>query len=49
MPLLEKIHNKTLRLQNYFLNDGLCQSLAGACRELDSKVVNRMLFQNNGI
>lgn len=49
LPILDKIYNKTLCLQNYLLNDGHCQGLAKACEFLDPKLVNRMLFNNCGM
>lgn len=49
LPILDKICNKTLCLQNYRVSDGHCTGLAEACRLLDHKVVNRLLLQNCGI
>lgn len=49
LPILDKIYAKTLCLQDYHLSEGNCQGLAEACEFLDSKIVNRMLFNNCGI
>jgi len=49
LPILDKIIQKTLCLHNYPLSQGLCQSLAFACKNLDSDKVNRVLFNNCNI
>lgn len=49
LPILDKIFNKTLCLQNYPLQDGHVKGLSDACEFLDHKVVNRMLFNNCGL
>ena len=40
---------KTLCLQDYILSDGQCQGIAEACRYIDHKHMNRVLFNNCGL
>ena len=49
LPILDKLYNKTLCLQDYHLSEGNCQGLAEACEFLDCHVVNRFFFNNCGI
>jgi len=49
LPILEKVHMKTLCLQDYTLSLGHCQAIAAACQYFDEKVINRVLFSNNGM
>ena len=49
LPILDKIYHRTLCLQDYHLSEGNCRGLADACRYLDMRVVNRMLFNNCGL
>ena len=49
LPILEKVINKTLALQNYTLSEGHCIGFAEACSLLDDQKVNRVLLNNNGI
>ena len=49
MPILDKITNKTLVLQNYALSQGHCRGLAKSFQYLDVTRVNRVLFNNCGI
>lgn len=49
LPILDKVVNKTICLQNYLLSEGHVQGLAKACEHLDPRIVNRMLFNNCGM
>lgn len=49
LPILDKIFKKTLCLQDYLLSDGNCRGLAAACKLVDHRIVNRVLFNNCGI
>lgn len=49
LPILDKVIDKTLCLENYKLNAGLVMGLAKACEHLDSTKVNRMFFSNCGL
>ena len=49
LPILDKVYRKTLCLQDYHLSDGNCQGLADACQYLDTRIVNKMLFNNCGL
>ena len=49
LPILQKITNKTIILQNYKLLQGHCDGLATAVRFLDPTKVNRILLSNNGL
>ena len=49
LPILDKIYRKTLCLQDYHLSSGNIQGLADACEHLDTRIVNRMLFNNCGL
>lgn len=49
LPILDKINQKTLCLQEYTLSPGHCRGLSAACEKFDSSVVNRVLFNNCGI
>jgi hypothetical protein len=49
LPILEKVYMKTLCLQDYTLSLGHCQAIAVACQYFDEKVINRVLFSNNGM
>ena len=49
LPILEKIHNRTLCLMNYRVSDGHCAGLAQACKHLEHPLFSRLLLQNNDI
>ena len=49
LPILEKVINKTLVLQNYTLSEGHCEGLAMACELLDDQKINRILLNNCGV
>lgn len=49
LPIFDKIYNKTLCLENYLITDGHCKGLGEACEFLDSKLINRMVFNNCGM
>lgn len=49
LPILDKVVKKTLVLQEYTLSKGHCRGLAKACQFFDSRVINRVLFNNCGI
>ena len=49
LPILDKVYRKTLCLQDYNLTPGHCQAIAVACQYFDEKLVNRVLFSNNGM
>lgn len=49
LPILDKITGKTIQLQDYTLSKGAQEGLAQAVQNLDNQMVNRILFNNNGI
>jgi hypothetical protein len=49
LPILDKIVNKTICLQNYTLSIGNCKGLALACENLNENLVNRIYLDNCGI
>lgn len=49
LPILDKIVNQTLCLQNYTLSPGHCKGLAKACGLFLKNEVTRVLFNNCGI
>jgi hypothetical protein len=49
LPILDKVYRKTLCLQDYQLSQGHCKGIAIACKYFDEKLVNRVLFSNNGM
>lgn len=49
LPILDKVYRKTLCLQDYQLSQGHCKGIAVACKYFDDKLVNRILFNNNGM
>jgi hypothetical protein len=49
LPILDKVYRKTLCLQDYQLSQGHCKGIAVACKYFDDKLVNRILFANNGM
>lgn len=49
LPILDKIVNQTLCLQNYTLSPGHCKGLAKACGLFLKNKVTRVLFNNCGI
>ena len=49
LPILEKILEKTLVLQNYTLSQGHCKGLAHSIGFFDEQQVNRIYMNNCGI
>lgn len=49
LPILDKVYGKTLCLQDYQLSRGHCMGIAVACKYFDDKLINRVLFVNNGM
>ena len=49
LPILDKIVNKTLCLQNYTLLDGHCKSLARVFSLVDPKLLQGILLYNCGV
>jgi hypothetical protein len=49
LPILEKVVGKTICLLDYTVPEGVCKALAVAAPNIDSSIINRILFSNCGI